>query len=219
MRVRFDRFTVDGGTRQLLRDGQALHLTPKAFDLLGLLLERRPNVVSKPDLHARIWPGVAVTDASLNVLVRELRQVLGDAAERQQFVRTAARVGYAFCGNAVDIDLVASTSPPGWLVWRGKPLPVSDGDNVLGRGAGCDVQVDDESVSRHHARIRVDKAAMSATLEDLRSTNGTYLGRTKVRTAMALADGDTIRLGTATLKVRLWSTGEETETTRVRRPK
>jgi len=135
MRVRFDRFIVDAGTRQLLRDGRELHLTPKAFDLICILIERRPNVVSKADLHARIWPGVAVTDASLNVLVREVRQVLGDDGDRQQFIRTASRIGYAFCGDASKPpSLHASTPPACWLLWDGKPLPLAEGGNVIEAG-------------------------------------------------------------------------------------
>ena len=56
MKVAFGPFTFDAGTRQLLRDGRELHLSPKAFDLLLLLLERRPAVVSKAEVLARIWP-------------------------------------------------------------------------------------------------------------------------------------------------------------------
>ena len=221
--MRFDRFTVDSGTRQLLEGDQHVHLTPKAFDLLCLLIERQPNVVSKADLHARIWPGVAVTDASLNVLVREIRQVIGDDAARQRFVRTASRVGYAFCGDAAGTEaeppgLQASRPPSCWLVWHSRPLALSEGDNVIGRGAGSDIRVDDEAVSRRHARVWVDGVSRIVTIEDLDSTNGTYVGRARIKSRAPLADGDTIKFGTAALKVRLWSTGE-TETTRVRRGK
>ena len=58
VRVRFDRFTIDSDSRQLIEDGGAIHVSPKAFDLLCLLIAARPNALSKEDLHARIWPGV-----------------------------------------------------------------------------------------------------------------------------------------------------------------
>ena len=60
MRTQFGPFTLDTGTRELLKDGEPVHLSPKAFDVLALLLERRPNVVTKKDFDVRIWPGVFV---------------------------------------------------------------------------------------------------------------------------------------------------------------
>ena len=59
MRVAFGRFTFDSDTRELLAGGSRVHLSPKAFDLLRLLLERRPAVLSKSELHERIWPGAS----------------------------------------------------------------------------------------------------------------------------------------------------------------
>ena len=56
MRTRFAEFIVDTDTRQLLGGGGDIHLSPKAFDLLCLLIEAAPKVVEKADLHARIWP-------------------------------------------------------------------------------------------------------------------------------------------------------------------
>ena len=53
MRTRFMQFVVDSETRQLLADGTEVHLSPKAFDLLCILLARRPNVVGKEQLLAR----------------------------------------------------------------------------------------------------------------------------------------------------------------------
>ena len=183
MNVRFERFTLDSGSRQLLHDGQPVHLTRKAFDLLCILIERCPNVVSKTDLHAEIWPGVAVTDASLNVLVREIRHVIGDDAEQQRFIRTVSRVGYAFCGTVVGLTStsVAKTAPDCWLRWLSRTLPLEEGENILGRGAGCSIIVDDDGVSRRHASIHLDNATKRATIEDLRSMNGTYVGRSRVK--------------------------------------
>ncbi len=53
-----------------------VHLTRKAFDLLLLLLETRPNAVTKDQIYARIWPDAFVTESSLHTLVREIRQAL-----------------------------------------------------------------------------------------------------------------------------------------------
>src|SRR5882757_9284933 len=62
VRTRFGRFTVDSDTRQLLRDGADIHLSPKAFDLLWALIQNRPKVIDKTELHARIWPHTYVSD-------------------------------------------------------------------------------------------------------------------------------------------------------------
>ena len=80
MRTEFGPFIIDPEAR-LLRRGQAdLHLSPKAFDLLWLLVEHRPRVIEKGELHARIWPDTHVADGSLNVLIGEIRRTLGDDA-------------------------------------------------------------------------------------------------------------------------------------------
>ena len=60
----FGGLTFDSTRRQVLRpNGDAIHLTPKAFDLLALLIAEAPRVVAKSELHQSLWPGVFVTDA------------------------------------------------------------------------------------------------------------------------------------------------------------
>ena len=64
-----------------------------------MLVEARPTVVSKADLHDRIWPGTFVVDANLSVLVGEIRRALADSAQTPRYIRTVHKVGYAFCGD------------------------------------------------------------------------------------------------------------------------
>ena len=85
MRVRFAQFDLDFDTRQLLRSGEEVHLSPKAFAVLSVLLARRPNVVAKADLFGEIWPDVFVVDGNLNVLVGEILAVLIGGGERPIF--------------------------------------------------------------------------------------------------------------------------------------
>ena len=66
MRSRFGPFVLDPETRQLLRGDAVLHLSPKAFDLLGVLVEHRPKVLDKNDLQARLWPDTYVVEGNLN---------------------------------------------------------------------------------------------------------------------------------------------------------
>src|SRR6476659_5697285 len=141
MRVAFGRFTFDSDTRELLAGGSRVHLSPKAFDLLRLLLERRPTVVSKSELHERIWPEAFVTDANVSVLVAEIRQVLGDDSREAVFIRTVHRVGYAFSGaaSAQPSPAVDARATRCWLVWNDQPLSLAAGESVVGRDAGGDV--------------------------------------------------------------------------------
>src|SRR5215510_11673268 len=101
MIARFGTFTFDSQQRQVLRqDGTVLHLTSKAFDLLGILLEAAPSVVPKTDLHERLWPQTFVSDATLAGLVKELRRAFRHT-HSAKFLRTSYGVGYAFCGTVL----------------------------------------------------------------------------------------------------------------------
>jgi DNA-binding winged helix-turn-helix (wHTH) protein len=221
VRIRFGPFTVDSQTRQLRLNQAEIHLSPKAFDLLWILLERRPQVLGKAELHTRIWPDTHVGDANLNVLMGEVRKAIADKAERPQFIRTLHGVGYAFCGNAEDLDEPAATAETRktrfWLAWRNQTFPLAEGDNIIGRDPQCSVWLDVSGVSRQHARIRIDSAAGTVALEDLNSTNGTFLRRSQIRERQPLADGDVIEIGSVELRFREWSRDKPRETERIRR--
>jgi DNA-binding winged helix-turn-helix (wHTH) protein len=221
VRIRFGPFTVDSETRQLRRQQLEIHLSPKAFDLLWILLERRPKVLGKAELHTRIWPDTHVGDANLNVLIGEIRKAMEDKAERPRFIRTVHGIGYAFCGEAHDVDEPAATARARttrcWLVWRNQTFPLSEGDNIIGRDPQCSVWLDASGVSRQHARIQIDSAARTASLGDLNSTNGTFLRRSPVGAREPLTDGDVIEIGSVELQFREWSQDKPRETERIRR--
>jgi DNA-binding winged helix-turn-helix (wHTH) protein len=207
VRARFSGFTLDTHTRQLARDGAEIHLSPKAFDLLVLLVERRPSVVPKGELRERLWPGVHVVDASLTNLIAEVRGVL-EKSGAPPLLRTVHRVGYAFSGEAFEADsdraALSSQEAGFWVVWKERAIALAAGDNVIGRDASSAVWIEDDSVSRRHARIHVQAGEPGgrATLEDLNSTNGTYLRGRRVSRPDALTNGDRIRVGTVTLTFR-----------------
>jgi Tol biopolymer transport system component/DNA-binding winged helix-turn-helix (wHTH) protein len=100
VRIQFGPFTLDFETRQLSNAGRAIHLEPKAFDLLSALVLERPKALSKADLQERLWPGTFVSEANLSNLVAEVRAALGDPARAPRFVRTVHGFGYAFSGEA-----------------------------------------------------------------------------------------------------------------------
>ena len=88
------RFQLDTG--QLWFRGQEVRLTPKAADVLKILVSHAGSPVSKGDLFASVWPDVAVTDDALTTCIQELRRVLSDDAKRPQFIETRHRRGYQF---------------------------------------------------------------------------------------------------------------------------
>jgi DNA-binding winged helix-turn-helix (wHTH) protein len=199
MRIHFDEFTLDRETRQLLRGAETLHLEPKAFELLDLLLERRPAVVSKSEIQAQLWPETFVSEGNLTGLVAQIRQALQDDRAQSRFIRTAHGVGYAFSGQAVP-DRAERRRPVASVVWLQQVLPLRIGENVLGRAEDCVVRIDAPGVSRHHARVTVSHQA--ALLEDLDSKNGTHLHDRRLDAPAPLKDGDPFRLGSQTLVFR-----------------
>ena len=209
--MRFDGFTLDASTRQVRQGDRELHLSPKAFDLLALLLAHRPGVVSKETLRDRLWGTTTVVDANLNNLVSEIRSALGDDPNQPRYVRTVHRVGYAFCGTAVslDDDLAAAAAddraPENWLVWNDRTLVITGPSTIIGRDPACGIWIDAPGVSRRHARIQLldDHASnTTAVIEDLDSTNGTFVNNRRVRQPMNLEDGASIRVGEAAMTYR-----------------
>jgi DNA-binding winged helix-turn-helix (wHTH) protein len=210
---RFGDFTLDPDTRQLLWNGGEVHLSPKAFDLLALLVENRARAVSKAEMQQRLWPSTFVEETNLASLVAESRRALRDTAASPTFLRTVYGFGYQFVGD-VTVSMGATRSeesrPKLWLIFERRQLPLMEGVNVIGRGADAAIQIDSPGVSRHHARILVARG--EATLEDLGSKNGTDLNGNRITTPRRICDGDEIRLGAIVLTFRISSPISPTET-------
>jgi DNA-binding winged helix-turn-helix (wHTH) protein len=206
--VRFGEFVLDEDQRRVMRGEGELHLTPKAFDLLVLLIDEAPRVVRKADLHQRLWPGTFVPDATLVGLVKELRRVLDDQ-EPKPLIRTAHRVGYAFDGP---LERVSAGSPPvsRWVVAGSRRIPLQPGENLIGRDPASGICLDATGVSRRHARIVV--ASNFAKLEDLNSKNGTMVGDEVAIGPIVLHDGDRIHIGPVVIIYHASASGISTET-------
>jgi DNA-binding winged helix-turn-helix (wHTH) protein len=214
MRVRFGECVLDSDTRQLSVRGQPVHLTPKAFQFLELLLENRPRALSKSQIHEHLWPGTFVSDGALASLLVEVRSATGDSARKPRFVRTVHRFGYAFTGQAEElrgrVSKVADHKPIYRLIWGNREVDLHAGENLLGRDEDALVWIDDALVSRRHARIVVDENG--AVLEDLGSKNGTFLRDKKIEASRKLADGDQLTVGPASMIFRVFKQTATTAT-------
>ena len=95
-RYRFGEFILSTRQRQLFRNGRSLPLIPRYFDLLVLLIERRPTAVSRREIFDQVWTDVVVSDGALSQAIRTLRRALGDDSREPVFIRTVSRHGYSF---------------------------------------------------------------------------------------------------------------------------
>jgi DNA-binding winged helix-turn-helix (wHTH) protein len=204
MRLSFEGCALDLDTREVFRGGRAVAVSPKAFALLELLALQRPKAVSKAEIHAALWPDTFVSETNLANLIVEVRAALGDDAHDSRIVRTVPRFGYAFCATAHVEDPESPTSAAGAIehriVWGRREIALNAGENLIGRDHTSVVWINDESVSRRHARIVVDETG--ATLEDLGSKNGTKLRGKSVTRPIRLEDGDEFTLGDVALPLR-----------------
>jgi DNA-binding winged helix-turn-helix (wHTH) protein len=197
MRVLFGDFCFDSDRRELSARGTAIHLTPKALQLLQLLLERRPKVLRKEEIYEELWPGTFVEESNLSVLVAEVRAALRDEARKARFIKTAHGYGYGFIADARAEKSGLPSSVR--LRCRSRDFELLDGENIIGRDTDAVVRINAPGISRQHARITIRNDRV--TIEDLGSKNGTYVQGRRIEGAQELNDGDEIRLSRELLVV------------------
>jgi DNA-binding winged helix-turn-helix (wHTH) protein len=214
MKIRFGECVFDSNTRELLVRGAPVHLSPKGLQFLELLLENRPRALSKTEIHEKLWPGTFVSDGTLTSLLAEVRSAIEDEPHESRFVRTVHRFGYAFSGSAEEIRPAQRRARvPNFayrLFWGAREIALEEGETILGRDPDANAYIDHTSVSRHHARIVI--AGDRVTVEDLRSKNGTFLEGKKLDAPAPLADGAELKLGSVSLKFRVFPVSGSTET-------
>ncbi|HWI18356.1 MAG TPA: FHA domain-containing protein [Vicinamibacterales bacterium] len=206
----FGRFTFDPAARLLHLNSEPVHLTSKAIDLLALLSSRRPEAVSKKDIHQQLWPDTFVSDVSLTTLVFELRTALGESARRPRFIRTVHGFGYAFQGDSAQ-NSETEEETPFIVIYGGKEYGLQRGENLLGRSRDCRVRLDSTRVSRRHARITIDGNA--ALIEDCGSRNGTWVRGERTTGRVRLQDSDDIGIAGIRMVFRILSPNMGTEPT------
>jgi DNA-binding winged helix-turn-helix (wHTH) protein len=197
---RFGPFSLVPDQRRLERGGAAVALTPKAFDLLVVLVRHRSRALSKDELLDLVWSGASVEEGNLAQQVLLLRRALADAGD---CVVTVPRYGYHFVAPIIE-ENDASRRPidsPHCLIWNDREISLREGITLIGRAEDADLRIPLPSVSRHHARIVI--SGVEATFEDLGSRHGSWRGTRRVHGIVPLAQGDEIRLGTAVIEYRL----------------
>jgi DNA-binding winged helix-turn-helix (wHTH) protein/Tfp pilus assembly protein PilF len=120
---RFAEFTLDSVERQLVRNGAAIALAPKAFDLLIALVRSAGRLVTKDQLLAQVWPDVSVEEGIISVQISALRKALGDGSS---YIETVPRLGYRFVASVV------AQSPPAAAI-GGAPHRI-EVHELVGRG-------------------------------------------------------------------------------------
>lgn len=191
-RFQFSDFTLDVVSGKLLRDDAAIDLRPKLYALLQYMVEHSGRLLSKNELMAAVWPETNVADGSLNRAVTELRAALGDDREEPRMIETVPRRGYRFIAQVIAQGAPARELSSFFLTHADRRFSLFKGANIVGRTADADVELPFGSVSRVHARIVVGDRV---TIEDLGSTNGTFVRGKPVRVVTEIEAGDQIRIG------------------------
>lgn len=95
---RFDGVTIDAGDFRALKNGLNISLTPRAFDVLLLLIQNRGHVVEKQEIFDAVWKDTIVSDSALTKVIKEIRHAIGDSATEPRYIETVPKRGYRFIG-------------------------------------------------------------------------------------------------------------------------
>lgn len=207
---RLGEWLVQPSLNRLVRGDARVHIRPRLMDILCYLAQHNVEVVAKAEIIEAVWARRYVADSALSRSVAELRGVLGDDATEPSYIETIVKRGYRLVAPVTYVEppvpqatleeppaALRPPSPPGkaacCLLWDDQELPLSEGENLIGRTPGLALSIGSAVVSRRHARIVVTQGR--AVLEDLGSKNGTYVRGTRIRGPIELLDGDEVCFG------------------------
>jgi DNA-binding winged helix-turn-helix (wHTH) protein/TolB-like protein/Tfp pilus assembly protein PilF len=137
----FGQFRLDPQERLLLRDGEPVPLSPKAFDMLLALVENGGRLLEKEELMRRLWPDSFVEEGSLAQNVSLLRKALGES-DGQKFIETVPRRGYRFIANVRgvqdDAEIIVQKHSTASIAGEGEQEPGISERNVESGQAGAE---------------------------------------------------------------------------------
>ena len=109
--VRFGAFAFDTSSRELRKGGIWLRVPDQSLAILGMLLDRPGELVTREEIQARLWPHGTVVEFehSVNSAVKRLREALSDTAATPRYIETLPRKGYRFIGK---LEKPAQEAPP-----------------------------------------------------------------------------------------------------------
>jgi Tol biopolymer transport system component/DNA-binding winged helix-turn-helix (wHTH) protein len=160
----FGTFRLDAAEHLLLRDGEAVPLTPKAFDLLLALVERHGHLLEKDELLKKVWPDTFVEEANLASNISQLRKALGDGENGQRFIETAPKRGYRFVASVNKVE--DERAEPTIREQPGSRSTVAEGEQAANAGelisAHPPVKVENlkSKVKRHSRSLLIALAAL-----------------------------------------------------------
>ena len=137
----FGPFRIDIAERHLMREGNTVPLTPKAFDILMVLVENQGHLLEKEDLMHRLWPETFVEETNLSNNISVLRKALGDDAGEHRYIETVPRRGYRFVAAVEDL----SGEPTTLIVEERTRLTLEQEEEVDASTAGCGLPVADSA--------------------------------------------------------------------------
>jgi TolB-like protein/DNA-binding winged helix-turn-helix (wHTH) protein/Flp pilus assembly protein TadD len=109
---RFGVFEINLQSGELRKNGMRLRLSGQPFQILAVLVERPGEVVTREELHSKLWPTDTFVDFDhgLNNAVARIREVLDDSSDTPRYLETIPRRGYRFIAPLSDVG--AATVPP-----------------------------------------------------------------------------------------------------------
>src|SRR6201989_2542517 len=131
----FGTFRLDPVKRLLLRGGEPVQLTPKAFDTLLALVEQSGRTVEKDELMKRVWPGAVVEENNLNQNITALRKCLGDSRQESRDIATTPGLGYRFVAEVQTVPVFEAQ--PDAASQAQTPFAV---EKDFGRGEGVEAE-------------------------------------------------------------------------------
>ena len=158
--LHFGEFTLEAAERRLSHGGQVIRLSPKAHDVLVVLVRHAGRLVTKDELLSHVWPDAIVEEGILTVHVSALRKALGDDKGSSGYIETVSGSGYRFVAPVSRDPIDHDTMP---LRAAHRPVELYE---LVGRGrarllSGSYFELPD-ALSSFRAAIEVDSTYAAA---------------------------------------------------------